>query len=58
MILAVSPLASQSGGESNLRLLTVLNNELMQQIGLSEEEFATFVELEMASFSILMHCRR
>lgn len=30
----------------------------MQTIGLSEEEYAVYVELEMASFSILVHCRR
>ncbi|CAL1701269.1 unnamed protein product [Somion occarium] len=29
-----------------------------QQIGLSEDEFALFTELEMASFSILLHCRK
>ncbi|THH22126.1 hypothetical protein EUX98_g8250 [Antrodiella citrinella] len=30
----------------------------IQQIGLTEEEFALFTELEMAAFSILLHCRR
>jgi len=34
-----------------------LSDEFVQQIGLSEKEYATFVELEMASFSVLLHCR-
>ncbi|EKM59101.1 uncharacterized protein PHACADRAFT_205278 [Phanerochaete carnosa HHB-10118-sp] len=50
----VCPLCSATKSE---RDPTVLSNEFVQQTGLSEEEFATFVELEMASFSILMHCR-
>ncbi|KIP09159.1 hypothetical protein PHLGIDRAFT_103126 [Phlebiopsis gigantea 11061_1 CR5-6] len=48
------PLCSVEKGEDEP---SVLNNALMQQIGLSEEEFATFIELEMASFSILVQCR-
>ncbi|KAI0692273.1 hypothetical protein BC835DRAFT_1357920 [Cytidiella melzeri] len=28
------------------------------QIGLSEEEYAAFTELELASFSVLLHCRQ
>lgn len=34
-----------------------LDNNFIQQIGLSDQEYAIFVELEMAIFSILLHCR-
>ncbi|KAI0347119.1 hypothetical protein BDW22DRAFT_1367462 [Trametopsis cervina] len=33
------------------------NSTLIQQLGLSEEQFAIYVEMEMSSFSILTHCR-
>ncbi|KZT29351.1 hypothetical protein NEOLEDRAFT_1128071 [Neolentinus lepideus HHB14362 ss-1] len=36
----------------------VISNVLAQQIGLSEEDFQTFIEFELTAFSILMHCRK
>lgn len=38
----------------NLAITTLL----ALQIGLSEAEYATFTELELAAFSVLLHCRR
>ncbi|TCD67572.1 hypothetical protein EIP91_012269 [Steccherinum ochraceum] len=35
-----------------------LSTLLVQQIGLSEEEFALFTEMELSAFSILLHCRK
>ncbi|KAH8094848.1 hypothetical protein BXZ70DRAFT_896170 [Cristinia sonorae] len=35
-----------------------LSTILVQQIGLSEEEFNLFTELELSVFSILLHCRK
>ncbi|TFK55435.1 hypothetical protein OE88DRAFT_1716275 [Heliocybe sulcata] len=35
----------------------VISNLLAQQLGLTEEEFETFMEFEMTAFSILIHCR-
>lgn len=45
-------------GPPVLTLEIVLSNALVQQLGLSEEEFAIFIELELAPFSIMVHCRR
>lgn len=36
----------------------VIDNALIQQVGLSEEQFTKFTELELATFSIMIHCRR
>ncbi|EKM59123.1 uncharacterized protein PHACADRAFT_205299 [Phanerochaete carnosa HHB-10118-sp] len=50
----VCPLCSTEKGE---REPTVLSDGFVQQLGLSEEDYVIFVELEMASFSMLLHCR-
>jgi len=34
-----------------------LSNEFVQDLGLSEQQFTRFVEMEMASFSLPLHCR-
>jgi hypothetical protein len=34
-----------------------LNSAFIEQIGLSEKEANDFVELELATFSTLLHCR-
>lgn len=31
---------------------------MAQLVGLNEEEYAVLTELELASFSVLLHCRR
>ncbi|KAI0796933.1 hypothetical protein C8Q75DRAFT_802600 [Abortiporus biennis] len=36
----------------------MLTSDVVQQIGISEREFAIFTELELAAFSVLLHCRR
>ena len=35
-----------------------LNNGLIQTIGLTNKEFETFSELQIAAFSVLLHCRK
>ncbi|KAH9951728.1 hypothetical protein B0H21DRAFT_717226 [Amylocystis lapponica] len=37
---------------------SVIDDLLVQQLGLSEERYAAFVEMQMATFSIILHCRR
>jgi uncharacterized small protein (DUF1192 family) len=36
---------------------SVVTNSLVQQIGITEEQYETWIELEMAQLSILLHCR-
>jgi len=36
----------------------LITEQLVEQIGLSQDEYNTFIELEMAAFSTLMHCRK
>ncbi|OCH90048.1 hypothetical protein OBBRIDRAFT_812888 [Obba rivulosa] len=36
----------------------VLDDFLVQQLGLTEEQYTVFIEMEMAGFSVLLHCRR
>ncbi|GJE84050.1 RING-type domain-containing protein [Phanerochaete sordida] len=50
----VCPLCSAEKSDADP---AVLSDEFVQQVGLSEGEYATFVELQMASFSMLLHCR-
>jgi len=35
----------------------IITNSLVHQIGITEKQYETWVELEMAQFSILLHCR-
>jgi hypothetical protein len=37
-------------------VLQVVTNLLVQQIGISEKQYETWVELEMVEFSVLLHC--
>jgi len=36
----------------------VVTTNLVQQIGITEAQYTTWVELEMAGFSMLLHCRK
>jgi len=36
----------------------IVDDLLVQQLGLSEEQYAAFIEMQMASFSIVLHCRK
>jgi len=36
----------------------VVTTNLVQQIGITEAQYTTWVELEMAEFSMLLHCRK
>ncbi|OCH90956.1 hypothetical protein OBBRIDRAFT_887305 [Obba rivulosa] len=36
----------------------VLDEFLLQQLGLTEKQYAIYTEMEMAGFSIILHCRR
>lgn len=38
--------------------ILVVSNTVAQQIGLTEAEFETWVELELVEFSVLLHCRK
>jgi len=40
------------------RELTLITDSVAQQIGISEEQYQIWVELEMVQFSILLHCRK
>ncbi|KZT12603.1 uncharacterized protein LAESUDRAFT_739975 [Laetiporus sulphureus 93-53] len=35
-----------------------IDDSLIQQLGLSEKQYAIFVEMQMAAFSIILHCRK
>ncbi|EIN14301.1 hypothetical protein PUNSTDRAFT_96055 [Punctularia strigosozonata HHB-11173 SS5] len=35
-----------------------LNDDIAHTVGITEKEYETYVELQMASFSILLHCRK
>ncbi|KAI0921704.1 hypothetical protein AcW2_006593 [Taiwanofungus camphoratus] len=36
----------------------VLDDSFIQQLGLSEKQYEIFIEMQMAAFSITLHCRR
>ena len=38
--------------------ISVLDDPFMQQVGLSEDQYSRFVEMEMTAFAITIECRR
>jgi hypothetical protein len=42
----------------HLIYLSVITDVLVQQIGISEKQYETWVELQMVEFSVLLHCRK
>ena len=51
-----------NGGQRTLRLSHIFSLEISQSLaldlGLNEEQYAIWVEMEMAPFSVLLHCRK
>jgi len=44
-------------GTDVLICASVVTNALVQQVGITEQQYETWVELEMAAFSVLLYCR-
>ena len=50
-------LAFATSKQVNSSYTSVVTNSFVQQIGITEEQYETWIELEMAQLSILLHCR-
>jgi len=49
------PVCMAEGGKGDPSMVT---NALVQQVGITEQQYETWVELEMAAFSALLYCRK
>ena len=56
--LKVSLLSSLFDPKFKTYPLEAITSSLVNDIGISERHFQIFEELEMSSFSILLHCRK
>lgn len=56
--LEVSLLSSVLDAKAQTHPLEAINGSLITDIGVSQHHFQIFEEMELSSFSILLHCRR
>lgn len=41
-----------------LKLVSAITDALILQVGINDKQYELYVELQMASFGILIHCRQ